>query len=94
MLFNSVEYLIFLPLVFILYWIVAKFNNLKIQNGLVLIASYIFYGLWDWRFLFLILASTFQPITNFSHGLDVEIRPKLTPGASTPSTAQYRSLAA
>ncbi|WP_421812230.1 MBOAT family O-acyltransferase [Flagellimonas sp.] len=58
MLFNSVEYLIFLPLVFILYWIVAKFNNLKVQNGLILTASYIFYGLWDWRFLFLILAST------------------------------------
>lgn len=58
MLFNSVEYLIFLPLVFILYWVVAKFNILKIQNGLILAASYLFYGLWDWRFLFLILAST------------------------------------
>ncbi|MEO2050997.1 MAG: MBOAT family O-acyltransferase [Allomuricauda sp.] len=58
MLFNSVEYLLFLPTIFVLYWIVAKFNNLKIQNGLVLVASYIFYGLWDWRFLFLILAST------------------------------------
>ena len=58
MLFNSVEYLIFLPIIFVLYWIVAKFNNLKVQNGLILVASYIFYGLWDWRFLFLILAST------------------------------------
>ncbi|SDQ66072.1 MBOAT family O-acyltransferase [Flagellimonas zhangzhouensis] len=58
MLFNSVEYLIFLPTVFILYWIIGKFNLLKLQNGLILVASYFFYGLWDWRFLFLILAST------------------------------------
>ncbi|MDC6365078.1 MULTISPECIES: MBOAT family protein [Flavobacteriaceae] len=58
MLFNSVEYLIFLPTVFVLYWMVAKLGNIKIQNTLVLMASYIFYGLWDWRFLFLILAST------------------------------------
>ncbi|RIV42157.1 MBOAT family O-acyltransferase [Flagellimonas pelagia] len=58
MLFNSVEYLIFLPIVFFAYWAIGKFGNLKSQNGLLLIASYFFYGLWDWRFLFLILAST------------------------------------
>lgn len=57
MTFNSIEYLIFLPVVFLLYWFVFN-KKVKIQNVLVLIASYLFYGLWDWRFLFLILAST------------------------------------
>lgn len=58
MLFNSIEFLIFIPIVFILYWFVTN-KNLKIQNGLLLIASYVFYGWWDWRFLFLIAFSSF-----------------------------------
>ncbi len=57
MLFNSVVFFIFLPIVFILYWFVTK-SRLKVQNALLLIASYVFYGWWDWRFLFLILFST------------------------------------
>ncbi|MBU2996727.1 MBOAT family protein [Cellulophaga baltica] len=57
MLFNSVDFAVFLPVVFVLYWFVFK-NKLKAQNLLILTASYFFYGLWDWRFLFLILAST------------------------------------
>ncbi len=57
MLFNSFEFAIFLPVVFILYWFIFK-RNFRSQNVLVLIASYFFYGLWDWRFLFLIIAST------------------------------------
>ena len=57
MLFNSIQYLIFLPIVFLLYWFVFK-RKLKYQNGLIIIASYIFYGWWDWRFLFLIMFST------------------------------------
>lgn len=56
MLFNSLEFLIFLPLVFILYWFV--FKNQKQQNILLLLSSYVFYGWWDWRFLFLVLFST------------------------------------
>ena len=52
MLFQSIEFLIFLPIVFLLYWFV--FKRLKYQNLLVLVASYIFYGWWDWRFLILI----------------------------------------
>ena len=57
MLFNSIEYLLFLPVVFILYWFV--FNKyLKLQNLLLLISSYVFYGWWDWRFLSLIIIST------------------------------------
>ena len=57
MLFNSLDYLIFLPIVFILYWFVFR-SNLKLQNGLILVSSYVFYAWWDWRFLFLIFLST------------------------------------
>lgn len=52
MLFNSLNFLIFLPIVFLLYWFV--FKPLKWQNLLVVVASYVFYGWWDWRFLILI----------------------------------------
>ena len=54
MLFNSLEYLFFLPTVLCLYWLFSH----KLQNILLLIASYFFYGLWDIRFLFLIVLST------------------------------------
>lgn len=52
MLFNSIDFLLFLPTVFCLYWLLH--NNHKWQNLFVVIASYVFYGLWDWKFLFLI----------------------------------------
>ncbi len=57
MLFNSIEFLFFLPITFLLYWFV--FKSLKIQNLFIVIASYIFYGWWDWRFLILIALTTF-----------------------------------
>ncbi|MDR2408215.1 MAG: MBOAT family protein [Bacteroidales bacterium] len=57
MFFNSIDFIIFLPVVFFLYWFLA--NNIKLQNIFIVIASYVFYGWWDWRFLFLILFSTF-----------------------------------
>ena len=57
MLFNSLDFAIFLPIVFILYWFVAQ-KNLKLQNVLLVISSYVFYGWWDWRFLLLIILST------------------------------------
>ena len=57
MFFNSIDFAIFLPIVFILYWFVAN-KNLKLQNFLIVSASYFFYGWWDWRFLSLILFST------------------------------------
>ncbi|MBS7786922.1 MBOAT family protein [Flavobacterium sp. CYK-55] len=57
MLFNSVDFFIFLPVVFVLYWFVFH-QNLKKQNILLLIASYFFYACWDWRFLFLLIFST------------------------------------
>ena len=57
MLFNSVSFAIFLPVVFFLYWFATN-NNFKKQNVLLLLSSYFFYACWDWRFLFLLIFST------------------------------------
>jgi D-alanyl-lipoteichoic acid acyltransferase DltB (MBOAT superfamily) len=67
MLFNSLDFAIFLPIVFLLYWFVSH-KNLKLQNFLIVAASYLFYGWWDWRFLSLILFST---IVDYSIGLKI-----------------------
>src|SRR5918993_1069168 len=56
MYFNSIDFAIFLPIVFILYWFV--FRKLRFQNVLLILSSYLFYGWWDWRFLFLLFFST------------------------------------
>ena len=61
MLFNSIDFAIFLPIVFAIYWIANK--NLKLQNLIIVIASYVFYGWWDWRFLSLIIFSTLVDYT-------------------------------
>ena len=71
MLFNSPEFLLFLPIVFGLYWFVTQ-RNLKAQNLLLLVASYVFYGWWDWRFLGLIALST---IVDFLVGIRIEEAP-------------------
>ena len=62
MLFNSLDFAVFLPIVFLLYWFVAN-KNLKLQNTLIVVSSYIFYGWWDWRFLSLIIFSTLVDYT-------------------------------
>ena len=67
MLFNSIDFAIFLPIVFGLYWFVIN-RNLKHQNMLILVASLVFYGWWDWRFLSLLLLSSF---VDFFVGLKV-----------------------
>lgn len=67
MLFNSFEFLLFLPIVFLLYWFV--FRERKWQNFLVVVASYVFYGWWDWRFLLLI---AFTSICSYASGLLIE----------------------
>jgi len=67
MLFNSIEFLLFLPIVFVLYWFVFN-TNLKAQNSLILISSYVFYGWWDFRFLSLIFLST---IVDYIIGLNI-----------------------
>jgi len=57
MLFNSLTFAIFLPIVFLLYWSIGK-KRLNLQNFFLIIVSYIFYGWWDWRFLTLIFLSS------------------------------------
>jgi alginate O-acetyltransferase complex protein AlgI len=64
MFFNSIDFAIFLPIVFILYWFVPN-KDLRLQNLHIVAASYVFYGWWDWRFLSLILFST---IVDYSVG--------------------------
>lgn len=73
MLFNSIAFLAFLPIVFVLYWFVFN-KKLKLQNALILVSSYVFYGWWDYRFLSLIFLST---VVDFFIGLliDKEIEP-------------------
>lgn len=67
MLFNSIEFLIYLPIVFILYWLV--FKRLKFQNAFVVVASYVFYGWWDWTFLLLIFITT---LFSFLSGIGID----------------------
>jgi alginate O-acetyltransferase complex protein AlgI len=65
MLFNSIDFAVFLPVVFFLYWFFCQ-KNLKLQNLLIVVASYVFYGWWDWRFLSLIIFST---VVDYSIGV-------------------------
>ena len=67
MLFNSIEYLFFLPIVFLIYWLLR--NHLKLQNLFVVLASYVFYGWWDWRFLILI---AFTSLCSYASGILIE----------------------
>jgi alginate O-acetyltransferase complex protein AlgI len=57
MLFNSLEFLLFLPIVFVLYWFIFN-KKLLWQNMLLLLASYFFYGWWSWKFMGLLMLST------------------------------------
>jgi alginate O-acetyltransferase complex protein AlgI len=68
MLFNSIEFAVFLPIVFVLYWF-ATDKNLKAQNIILLLASYLFYGWWDWRFLFLLVIVS---ISNYALGILID----------------------
>lgn len=68
MLFNSFAYAFFLPLVFGLYWGLKR-KGYRVQNGLIIAASYFFYGYWDWRFLSLMFFST---ITDYVLGIYID----------------------
>ncbi len=68
MLFNSIEFAVFLPIVFLLYWFVFG-KNLKLQNLFLVVASYVFYGWWDWRFLVLL---TLTSLFSYGSGLFIE----------------------
>ncbi|MDH4055534.1 MAG: MBOAT family protein [Gammaproteobacteria bacterium] len=57
MLFNSIDFAVFLPIVFAIYWLIPN-SRIRLQNAVLLIASYVFYGWWDWRFLSLIIISS------------------------------------
>ena len=87
MLFNSLEFLLFLPTVFAAYWILNLWTDrprgLQAQNLLLLIASYVFYGWWDWRFLSLIAFST---LVDFAVGLQIA-----KANARNPSEADDRT---
>lgn len=67
MLFNSLEFALFLPIVFALYWLMS--GKLKLQNLFVVVASYVFYGWWNWRFLLLI---AFTTLCSWASGLLIE----------------------
>ena len=71
MLFNSIDFAVFLPIVFGIYWTLN--NKTNYQNLFLLISSYIFYGWWDWRFLILIFASS---IVDFKLGEKISISKK------------------
>ncbi len=68
MFFNSLAFAIFLPIVFLLYWFVFN-KNKSTQNALLIVASYYFYSCWDWRFLFLLVFSTFL---DYFTGIQIE----------------------
>lgn len=67
MTFTSIEYLVFFPVVFLLYWILGR--NKTVQNIIIVTASLFFYGWWDWRFLGLLLITT---LTTFYGGAMIE----------------------
>lgn len=68
MLFNSIDFAVFLPIVFVLYWFVTN-KNLNLQNTFLVVASYVFYGWWDYRFLALII---FSSLVDYTIGLKLE----------------------
>ena len=67
--FVSIQFAFFLPIVFALYWLLGRCRNLRWQNLLVVVASYVFYGWWDWHFLLLI---AFTTLCSWLSGLAVE----------------------
>ena len=77
MLFNSIEYIFFLPIVFAIYWLLR--NRLRLQNAFVVLASYVFYGWWDWRFLILI---AFTSLCSYASGILIGKSKKRNPESS------------
>lgn len=85
MLFNSFEFLLFLPIVFLLYWFV--FRGRRWQNLLVVVASYVFYGWWNWRFLVLgiTLLLIIDHLKNFGFTGETEV---VAPGINSKMDVQ------
>ena len=84
MLFNSVEYLLFLPITFLLYWFAFR-KSLQVQNLFIVIASYIFYCWWYWRFSVLI---AFTTLCSFLSGRLVDFLSK----KSVPYFSNYQDI--
>ena len=68
MVFTSIEFLVFLPIVFLIYWFIVN-KNTRLQNAFIVLASYVFYGWWDIRFLTLIVLTSF---CSYGSGLLIE----------------------
>ena len=66
MMFNSIEFLIFMPVTFVVYWLLGR--RMRWQNLFVVVASYLFYGWWDWRFLLLI---AFTTLCSYASGIAI-----------------------
>lgn len=94
MLFNSIEFAVFLPIVFLLYWFVFDYalrrckHQLLLQNLLIVVASYIFYGWWNWRFLILIAITT---LCSFLSGLLIEYSLRVKDCEDTAATGGGKS---
>jgi D-alanyl-lipoteichoic acid acyltransferase DltB (MBOAT superfamily) len=67
MLFNSISFALFLPIVLALYWFAAK-GNRRLQNILLLVSSYYFYSCWNWKFLFLLV---FSCLLDYASGIKI-----------------------
>ncbi len=86
MLFNSIEFAIFLPIVFLLYWFVFNRQE-RIRNLFIIVVSYIFYGWWDWRFLLLI---AFTSLCSYLSGVGIESVRRNERGGGTPGPLDQR----
>jgi alginate O-acetyltransferase complex protein AlgI len=71
LLFNSITFFLFLPIVFAIYWAIR--GRLRLQNAFLVLSSYVFYGWWDWRFLGLIIFSTLVDYTVAKHASKVRL---------------------
>ena len=69
MLFNTLQYALFVPIIFIIYWLIGHYKKMRFQNFIVLIASFFFYGCWDVRFLGLL---TFSILVDYFSGIQIE----------------------
>lgn len=94
MLFNSIEFAVFLPIVFLLYWFVFDYalrrckHQLLLQNLFIVVASYVFYGWWNWRFLILIAITT---LCSFLSGLLIEYSLRVKDCEDTATTGGGKS---
>lgn len=79
MLFNSIEFVVFLPIIFLLYWFLTN-KNLKVQNVLIVLVSYVFCGWWDRCFLTLDKIIILLKNANIDiYGVTVPLAPKYMP---------------